>query len=65
MTPTFANHLIHKGPFPCKGHQTVSGEIHREMTAEQIAWMKEHKPSYFTGDLFKDLIHLPQHLRHV
>ena len=65
MNTTNPTHLKHKGPFSCKGSRLTLAETpQRSMTSEQIAWMKENKPLYFTGDLWKDLIHLPQHLRH-
>lgn len=59
------NHTRYRGPFPCTGTPQLDSKPEREMSPEQIVWMKEHKPLYFTGDLWKDLIHLPQHLRHV
>lgn len=50
--------------FHCKGSaMTFTNTSDSSMTAKQVAWMKEHKPKYFTGDLMQDMNHLPQHLR--
>ncbi len=66
MNTTLSIHTKHQGPFPCKGAiQDCGSDPHHSMTSEQVAWMKENKPLYFTGDLWLDLPHLPQHLRHV
>jgi len=65
MNTTYPIHTKRKGPFPCKGSFTEGSPIEQCMTLEQAAWMKANKPTCFTGNLWFDLAHLPQHLRHV
>ena len=55
---------MRKGPHPCRGSVSgVTGRNTMQYTHEQVAWMKENKPLYYTGDLFKDIHHLPPALR--
>ena len=57
---------LRRGPFPCKGEpvsRAITGNTGMHYTPEQAAWMKEHKPLYYTGKLHLDINHLPAHLR--
>ena len=54
---------LREGPHTCKGSSCQSISQPMTYTPEQVVWMKENKPLYYTGQLKLDIHHLPVELR--
>ncbi len=62
----FGNKTTHPedGPYECKGSGADGFSNNMRYSPEQVVWMKENKPLYYTGKLHLDISHLPKHLCH-
>jgi len=64
LAPYARREIGHAG-FECKGSGGRHSSLHMNYHWQQAEWMLENKPLYYTGKLALDIVHLPQHLRHL